>query len=163
VIDNCPEIRESQIETDLRELRRRSLLEEKEENRQLIFSFQPLVWEYAHYKAGDQRRLHQKAIEFYQQSLAIKREIGDRGGEAKTWFNLGLIYYKLDHISEAKEAYRQSRELFQALGLAEDIQDCDDKIQQLQTRKYPLIVAFFVGEIKFPLVLIGGIVIAVWQ
>ncbi len=106
---------------------------------------------------------YQKAIEFYQQSLAITREIGDRGSEAKAWFNLGLTYYKLKRISEAKEAYLQSRELFQALGLAGYVQKCDDEIRQLETRKYPLIVAFFLGVVKFPLVLIGGIIVALWR
>ncbi|GBD52757.1 hypothetical protein BGM30_18500 [Microcystis aeruginosa NIES-298] len=106
---------------------------------------------------------YQKAIEFHQQSLAITREIGDRGGEASAWFNLGLTYYKLKRISEAKEAFLQSRELFQALGLAGYVQKCDDEIRQLETRKYPLIVAFFLGVIKFPLVLIGGIIVALWR
>ncbi len=78
-------------------------------------------------------------------AIAISREIGDRGGEAKSWFNLGFTYYKLKRISEAKEAYLQSRELFQALGLAGYVQKCDDEIRQLETRKYPLIVAFFAG------------------
>jgi tetratricopeptide (TPR) repeat protein len=343
VMDNYPESALSEITADLRELQRRSLLEEKEENRQRIFSFQPLVWEYAQYKAGDQRELHQKAIayylsiakpdswetlndvqpyleifyhryqlteydnafdilraiedfltrrgyyhiladyylqlvtvyqqqedqthwkytasltslgnvynslgeyqkaiefdqqslaiareigdrggeassymglgnvyyslgeyqkalefhqqslaitreigdrggegksygnlgnvyyslgeyqkalEFHQQSLAIDREIGDRGGEAYSWFNLGLTYYKLKRIAEAKEAYLQSRELFQALGLAGYVQKCDNKIRQLETRKYPLIVAFFLGVVMFPFVLIGGIIVALWR
>ncbi|MCZ8359989.1 MAG: tetratricopeptide repeat protein [Microcystis sp. LE19-388.1G] len=74
---------------------------------------------------------YQKAIEFYQQSLAIKREIGDRRGEAKSWFNLGFTYYKLDRISEAEEAYLQARELYQALGLAADVQKCDRAIRRL--------------------------------
>jgi tetratricopeptide (TPR) repeat protein len=74
---------------------------------------------------------YQKAIEFYQQSLAIFREIGDRGVEAYSWFNLGLTYYKLKRIAEAKEAYLQSRELYQALGLAADVQDCDQAIRRL--------------------------------
>ncbi len=106
---------------------------------------------------------YQKAIEFHQQSLAITREIGDRGVEANAWFNLGLTYYKLKRISEAKEAYLQSRELFQALGLVGYVQKCDQAIRQLETRKYPLIVAFFLGVIKFPLVLIGGIIVALWR
>ncbi|MCA2716909.1 MAG: tetratricopeptide repeat protein [Microcystis sp. M169S2] len=106
---------------------------------------------------------YEKAIEFYQQSLAITREIGDRGGEANAWFNLGLTYYKLKRISEAKEAILQARELYQALGLAADVQKCDDEIRQLETRKYPLIVAFFLGVIKFPLVVIGGIIVALWR
>ena len=106
---------------------------------------------------------YQKAIECYQQSLAIKREIGDRRGEAKSWFNLGFTYYKLKCIAEAKEAYLQSRKLFQALGLAGYVQDCDQAIRQLETRKYPLIVAFFLGVVKFPLVLIGVIIVALWR
>ncbi|MFM6738492.1 MAG: tetratricopeptide repeat protein, partial [Microcystis panniformis] len=106
---------------------------------------------------------YQKAIEFHQQSLAILREIGDRRGEANAWFNLGVTYDKLKRISEAKEAFLQSRELYQALGLAADVQKCDDKIRQLETRKYPLIVAFFLGVVKFPLVLIGGIIVALWR
>nr|WP_277882295.1 tetratricopeptide repeat protein [Microcystis wesenbergii] len=106
---------------------------------------------------------YQKAIEFYQQSLAILREIGDRGGEANAWFNLGLTYYKLKRISEAKEAYLQSRELYQALGLAGYVQKCDQAIRQLETQKYPLIVAFFLGVVMFPFVLIGGIIVALWR
>ncbi|NCR07268.1 MAG: tetratricopeptide repeat protein [Microcystis aeruginosa LG13-11] len=106
---------------------------------------------------------YQKAIEFYQQSLAIKREIGDRGGEASSWFNLGVTYYKLKRIAEAKEAYLQSRKLFQALGLAGYVQKCDQAIRQLETRKYPLIVAFFLGVVMFPFVLIGGIIVALWR
>ncbi|MFM7352497.1 MAG: tetratricopeptide repeat protein [Microcystis aeruginosa] len=74
---------------------------------------------------------YQKAIEFHQQSLAIKREIGDREGEAKSWFNLGLTYYQLKRISEAEEAYLQARELYQALGLAADVQKCDRAIRRL--------------------------------
>ncbi|WP_155119113.1 tetratricopeptide repeat protein, partial [Microcystis aeruginosa] len=48
-----------------------------------------------------------------------------------SWFNLGLTYYKLKRIAEAKEAYLQSRELYQALGLAADVQDCDQAIRRL--------------------------------
>ncbi len=57
----------------------------------------------------------------------------DRGGEAKSWFNLGFTYYKLKRISEAKEAFLQSRELFQALELAAKVQKCDQAIRRLET------------------------------
>ncbi|GCA95802.1 tetratricopeptide repeat protein, partial, partial [Microcystis aeruginosa 11-30S32] len=65
--------------------------------------------------------------------------------------------------SKARVAYLQSRKLYQALGLAGYVQNCDDEIRQLETRKYPLIVAFLLGVIKFPLVLIGGIIVALWR
>ena len=74
---------------------------------------------------------YQKAIEFYQQSLEIFQEMGYIIGEPKTLFNLGFTYYKLDRISEAKEAYLQARKLFQALGLAGYVQYCDQAIRQL--------------------------------
>jgi tetratricopeptide (TPR) repeat protein len=216
VMDNYPEIELSEITADLRELQRRSLLEEKEENRQRIFSFQPLVWEYAQYKAGDQRELHQKAIayylsiakpdswetlndvqpyleifyhryqltdydnafdilrpiedfltrggyyqiladyylqlvtvyqqqedqthwkytasltslgnvykslgeyqkaiEFHQQSLAIDREIGDRGGEGKSYNNLGNVYDSLGEYQKAIEFHQQSLAIDREIG-----------------------------------------------
>ncbi|MCZ8116603.1 MAG: tetratricopeptide repeat protein [Microcystis sp. LE18-22.4A] len=216
VMDNYPEIALSEITADLRELQRRSLLEEKEENRQRIFSFQPLVWEYAQYKAGDQRELHQKAIayylsiakpdsweilndvqpyleifyhryqlteydnafdilraiddfltlggyyqtladyylelvtvyqqqedqtnwkytasltslgnvyqslgeyqkaiEFHQQSLAIKREISDITGEAYSYLGLGNVYDSLGEYQKAIKFYQQSLEIFQEMG-----------------------------------------------
>ncbi len=39
----------------------------------------------------------------HQQSLAIKREIGDRGGEAKSYGNLGNVYYSLGEYQKAIE------------------------------------------------------------
>jgi tetratricopeptide (TPR) repeat protein len=216
VMDNYPEIELSEITADLRELQRRSLLEEKEENRQRIFSFQPLVWEYAQYKAGDQRELHQKAIayylstiktkpwqtlkevteyleifyhwsqlkvydsafdilrtiedfltrrgyyqtladyylelvtvyqqqeeqtnwkytasltslgivydslgeyqkaiEFYQQSLAIERKIGNRKGEAYSYMGLGNVYYSLGEYQKAIEFHQQSLAIKREIG-----------------------------------------------
>ncbi|CCI38646.1 hypothetical protein MICAK_5390002 [Microcystis aeruginosa PCC 9701] len=49
------------------------------------------------------------------------------------------------------------------MGLAGYVQKCDQAIRQLETQKYPLIVAFFLGVVKFPLVLIGGIIVALWR
>jgi len=37
---------------------------------------------------------YSKAIEYYEQALAIAREIGDRRGEALTSWNLGLAHEK---------------------------------------------------------------------
>jgi hypothetical protein len=45
-----------------------------------------------------------KAIEFYEQRLAIAREIGDRRGEALGSWNLGLAYEKTGKLSKAVEA-----------------------------------------------------------
>ena len=34
----------------------------------------------------------QKALQFYNQALPLRRAVGDRGGEANTLNNIGLIY-----------------------------------------------------------------------
>jgi tetratricopeptide (TPR) repeat protein len=81
---------------------------------------------------------YQQAIEFYQQSLAIKREIGDRRGEAKAWFNLGLALENVKRESDAVDAYRNARELYQAMGLDPDVQDCDKTIDRLSQPQVPI-------------------------
>jgi tetratricopeptide (TPR) repeat protein len=45
----------------------------------------------------------QKAIEYYDEVLAIAREIGDRRGEALTSWNLGLEYEKSGDLKQAAE------------------------------------------------------------
>ncbi len=53
---------------------------------------------------------------FYQQSLAIKREIGDRGGEASSYGNLGTVYYSLGEYQKAIEFYQQSLAITREIG-----------------------------------------------
>lgn len=58
------------IEKDLRQLVRRSLLkEERDKNGGRWFKFQPLIQEYAKYKAGDLTQAHQRAIDYYRLNL----------------------------------------------------------------------------------------------
>ncbi|MFM6446580.1 MAG: tetratricopeptide repeat protein, partial [Microcystis panniformis] len=59
---------------------------------------------------------YQKAIEFYQQSLAIFREIGDRGGEAKSYGNLGNAYGSLGEYQKAIEFNQQSLAIEREIG-----------------------------------------------
>jgi tetratricopeptide (TPR) repeat protein len=55
-------------------------------------------------------RRNEKAIKFYQQSLEIQHEIGDRHGEAFSLFNKALILIKCKlHRFEALEIFKQSR------------------------------------------------------
>ena len=44
-----------------------------------------------------------KAIDYYEQQLAITREIGDRRGEADASWNLSLAYVKADDLERAAE------------------------------------------------------------
>jgi len=50
---------------------------------------------------------YQRAIEFHQQSLDIKREIGDRGGEANSLGSLGIAYARLKQYGKAIDLQEQ--------------------------------------------------------
>jgi len=62
-----------------------------------------------------------EALDFYEQALAIEREIGDRRGEGADLGNLGVAYYSLGRIAEAI-AYHE-----QALTIAREIGDRGDE------------------------------------
>ncbi len=49
----------------------------------------------------------EKAIEFYEQALPLKRETGDRAGEGRTLGNLGLAYTDLGEIHKAIDYHQQ--------------------------------------------------------
>ncbi|WP_299466993.1 tetratricopeptide repeat protein, partial [uncultured Microscilla sp.] len=62
-----------------------------------------------------------QALDYYQQSLAINKSIGDLNGVGISYNNLALIYsrngtYKkaLAHYKSALSTFRQSNELLQA-------------------------------------------------
>ncbi|MEH2449413.1 MAG: tetratricopeptide repeat protein, partial [Nostoc sp.] len=54
---------------------------------------------------------YQRAIEFHQQSLEIKREIGDRFGEGYSLNNLSNAYNSLGQYQRAIEFFQQSLEI----------------------------------------------------
>ena len=66
----------------------------------------------AYYSLGQ----YQQAIEYYQQWLAIAREIGDRGGEANSLGNLGNAYYSLGQYQQAIEYHQQSLAIAREIG-----------------------------------------------
>ncbi|WP_257236653.1 tetratricopeptide repeat protein [Nostoc sp. 'Peltigera malacea cyanobiont' DB3992] len=82
---------------------------------------------------------YQQAIDFHHQSLEISREIGDRNSEAIAWFNLGLSLENLNRESDALGAYRNARELYQAMGLDADVLDCNNAIERLSQPKTPVV------------------------
>ncbi|MCC5624291.1 tetratricopeptide repeat protein [Nostoc sp. CHAB 5715] len=84
-------------------------------------------------------RQYQQAIDFLQQSLEIAREIGDRNSEAIAWFNLGEALENLNRESDALGAYRNARELCQAMGLDTQVQDCNNAIERLSQPQTPVV------------------------
>jgi tetratricopeptide (TPR) repeat protein len=58
----------------------------------------------------------ERAIEHYQQALAISREIGDRRGEGNRLGNLGLAYADLGQVERAIEHYQQALTISREIG-----------------------------------------------
>ncbi|MDZ7960572.1 MAG: hypothetical protein RMY34_22270 [Aulosira sp. DedQUE10] len=63
--------------------------------------------------------------------MEISKKIGDIRGEANTWFNLGLALKNVNRELDVLGAYRNARELCQAMGLDAKVQDCNDRIEHL--------------------------------
>ncbi|TAD79089.1 MAG: tetratricopeptide repeat protein [Oscillatoriales cyanobacterium] len=59
---------------------------------------------------------YQRAIDLYEQSLAIAREIGDRKGEANSLGNLGNAYYSLGQVQRAIGLHEQSLAIAREIG-----------------------------------------------
>ncbi len=59
---------------------------------------------------------HGRAVNFHQQSLAIKRQLDDRQGEANSLGNLGLVYDALGDYARAIDFLQQSLAIARQLG-----------------------------------------------
>jgi CHAT domain-containing protein/Tfp pilus assembly protein PilF len=58
----------------------------------------------------------QQALEFYNQSLPLRRQVGDKAGEAVTLTNIGLVYSDLGDSQTALDYYNQSLPLTRQVG-----------------------------------------------
>ena len=54
---------------------------------------------------------YSKALEYYEKSLEIVREIGDSELEGKLLYNIGTIYNNLSDYSKSLEYYKKSLKL----------------------------------------------------
>ena len=70
---------------------------------------------------------YDKALETFQQSLAISREIGDRHGEAIALWNIGIIAVtnKGDY-GQALDSMQQTYTIFESLGLSSEMSEIRD-------------------------------------
>ncbi|WP_199333776.1 tetratricopeptide repeat protein [Oculatella sp. FACHB-28] len=57
-----------------------------------------------------------QALEYYEQSLALSQELGDRAGEAATLGNIGIVNDLLGNYPQALEYYEQSLAIKRELG-----------------------------------------------
>jgi hypothetical protein len=65
--------------------------------------------------------------------LKIKREIGNRNGEAISLDNLGLALKELGRRSESIEVLNASRKIYKELGLYHEIKGSDKSFAPLET------------------------------
>jgi tetratricopeptide (TPR) repeat protein len=85
---------ESEIEKELKNLVKRSLLEEKLNGKQ-PFEFQPVVSEYLRYKAGNQTQAHQRAINYY--ILNVKQKPWQTKEDIKEYLEIFYHWYQLEN------------------------------------------------------------------
>ncbi|MEA5512824.1 tetratricopeptide repeat protein [Nodularia sp. UHCC 0506] len=89
---------EAEIEQELRNLVKRSLLVEKL-NGKRRFEFQPVVLEYVRYKAGNQREAHQRAINYY--LLNVKQKPWQTKEDIKEYLELFYHWFQLKNYDLA--------------------------------------------------------------
>ena len=57
-----------------------------------------------------------KAIEFFQQGLAIAKEVGDKESEGRAYGNLGIAYNYLYDVSKAVDFHRKKVSIARLIG-----------------------------------------------
>src|SRR5437660_1396800 len=78
----------------------------------LIPRAQRMSSEHPQVRTGEVRR----TIGYYEQHLALAREVGDRQGEGNALGNLGIAYEKLGEPERAIAYYEQALDLARAIG-----------------------------------------------
>jgi tetratricopeptide (TPR) repeat protein len=59
---------------------------------------------------------YHRAWKYYQESLRIRKELGDKKGEAWVLHNLGRVYRSLENYEEAKKHNEEALSLAEELG-----------------------------------------------
>jgi tetratricopeptide (TPR) repeat protein len=54
----------------------------------------------------------QNALRYYQQALAIRREVGNRGGEGTTLWNIGALYFQQSRNDAALACFLLARDIY---------------------------------------------------
>ncbi len=60
--------------------------------------------------------VYAKALDYYQQSLAIEKQVGNEAGVGTTLNNIGLVYDNLGEYRKALDYYQQSLAIDKQLG-----------------------------------------------
>jgi tetratricopeptide (TPR) repeat protein len=79
-----------------------------------------------------------KALEYYEQALTIRREVGDRGGEGMTLWNIGALFFEQHRHDVALAGYLLAKEIFEQVqspdidGVEEWIADLREEVGEQQ-------------------------------
>ena len=74
---------------------------------------------------------YNQALEYYTQSLTIRREIGDRVGEAITVQNMGHMYTDMGQYDQAQEFFKRALIIARELGLLSEEKEILEDIDNL--------------------------------
>ncbi len=72
---------------------------------------------------------YQRAIDFHQQSIEIKREIGDRWGIGASLFNMANAQAKLDNHGQALLNFQQAKLIYEDLQLDHIVKQCNEALR----------------------------------
>ncbi|MEA5471906.1 tetratricopeptide repeat protein [Spirulina sp. 06S082] len=107
-----------------------------------------------------------QAIAFYQQSLEIQRQIGDRRGEADSPYNLSQLYHKVGRIQDGYAAGYQAQKIYQALDLPLNAYPLSKWMKAItkfaQHSKFNPILCFILGLVAFPFAFILIVLITLY-
>ena len=78
-----------------------------------------------------QQKKYQQALASFQKSLEIRRQIGDKAGEAKTLNNMGLVYDQLKEKDRAIELVQQAQAIFQEINDIRSVEKTRDNLELL--------------------------------
>ena len=82
----------------------------------------------------DARGDYDRALEWYEKSVEIKEELGDRAGMAITLHNLGLLVMEKKDWPAALQYLRRSRELYLEIGLDKYVAEEDSLIAEMEQK-----------------------------
>ena len=75
-----------------------------------------------------------EALKFYQEALAIHKEIGDHLGQADTLYNIGkFFYFSQGKYGDALKRLNEARTIFSQIGATERLHRVERTIAQLES------------------------------
>ncbi len=115
------ELDETAVEKELRQIVNKSLLEARRDKETLEpwYEFQPLVREYANYRAGKNQQAHQNAIFFYLKQANTDKALWQTMADVQEYLEIAHHWLELEEINQAFTTVYQFDEFLQLRGYYE--------------------------------------------